>query len=123
MPTASLGIPDGVIKDAIAVAIAEAFAPEKRDQIVRDIVRAHLEVKADGYSRETLLAKRVGDTIRTVAGEEVDRVIKEELAAKIRAATAEILGPQWQDSCVDSFRSALRTLTLNQLRVIAVPEP
>lgn len=121
MPSVGFEIPEGVIKNAIAIAIADSFSPEKREQIIRDIVRAHLEVKADTYSRETILAKKIGDTIRTVAGEEVDAIIKGELSDRIRGAVREKLGDAFQDGVVEAVRCSMKNIVLANLRVIVTP--
>lgn len=111
-----LEISEGQIQNAIAVALAESFTSEKKEAMVRDIVRAHLQHRENSYDKETLLAKRVGALMRQVA-EEVLKAEVETLRPDIEKAIREKLGPQFRLNLIEQVQSALSKVVLSSLRV------
>lgn len=87
----SVELAEGTITNAIAVAIVEAFSPERQQQIIQDVVRAHLNAKPDLYSKETFLSSAVGDGIRTMATAHV-RELLNGWRPDIEAAVADVFG-------------------------------
>lgn len=114
-----LNISEGMIQNAIAIAITEAFSPEKRDQVLRDVVRAHLSVKQNSYDRETLLQKTIGEQIRLHANEAVKAKIAE-LAPEIRATVDKALGPQFSESVIAQLNASLASVLVSGIRINAV---
>lgn len=114
----SIELPEGMIQNAIAVAIAEAFTPEQRDRVIRDVVRAHLTAKSDAYGRETILSNAIGDTIREIARKEVTAIIEGPLAERVRAEVRASLGERFQDTTVLALHNALQNVVLSNLRIV-----
>ena len=92
MPDFKFEIGEAQIQNAIAVGIAESFSGEKKEAIIRDIVRAHLSVKESSYDKETLLSKVVGQGIRKIASEALAAKVEEARPA-IERTVLEVLGP------------------------------
>ncbi len=110
-----LNISEGMISNAIATAMVEAFSPEKKDQVIRDIVRAHLATKKDSWSRETLLSESIGTAIKTLASE----AVKEKVASMgpdIRSIVDRVMGPRFQDSVLKQIESALSNLAIANIQ-------
>lgn len=112
----NIDIPEAVIRNAVAVAIAESFAPEKRDALLRDIIRAHLQVRASEYDKDTLLGKKVGEIVRRVAMEEVGDVL-DSMRPNIERIIQEALGPQFKESVYTSLRTGLQRLAISNISV------
>ena len=96
MSDLKLEIGEAQIQNAIAVALAESFSGEKRDALLRDIIRAHLSSKANSYDKETLLSKTVGDMVRKYAQEAVLAEV-EKAKPQIEAMVQSVLGPGFAD--------------------------
>lgn len=100
MSTVELKLTEGQIQNAIAVAIAEAFTPERRDELVRDAIRAHLTIKSSSYDKETLFSTAVNKQLREMVGAELEKEVQSmrpELEALVKKyfhqnIRAEILG-------------------------------
>lgn len=100
MSTVELKLTEGQIQNAIAVAIAEAFTPERRDELVRDAIRAHLTVKSNSYDKETLFSSAVNRQLREMVAAELEKEVqamRPELEALVKKyfhqnVQAEILG-------------------------------
>lgn len=122
MTTASakidLNISEGMIANAISIAIAESFSPEKKDQVIRDIVRAHLSYKQNSYDRDTMLSKALGDAIRQQASEAVKQRISE-LAPDIRRVVDKALGPKFTDGILAQLESAVQRLAIANIVIDA----
>lgn len=106
-----LNITEGMISNAIATAMVEAFSPEKKDQVIRDIVRAHLGTKKNSWDRDTLLSASIGDAIKTLAAE----AVKEKVASmrpEISAIVDRVMGPRFQDSVLKQIETALSSLAI-----------
>ena len=116
-----LEIGEGQIQNAIAVALVDAFSPEKKDALIRDIVRAHLSAKKDSYSRDTLLSAQIGDLIRKVAQEEiVSRVqeMKPEIVKRVR----KVLGKQFEESVYLTLEKSLKNIKIVDMSISVTPE-
>ena len=116
-----LEIGEGQIQNAIAVALADAFSPEKKDALIRDIVRAHLSVKKDSYSRDTLLSAQVGDLIRKVAQEEM--VIRvQEMKPEIQKRVRKVLGKQFEESVYLQLEQSLKNIKIVDMSISVTPD-
>lgn len=118
MATLNVEVSEGQITNAIAVALAESFSPERKDALVRDIVRAHLSQKESSYDKETLFSKRVGAIVRQIAEEQIKAVF-EQMRPDIEAVIASELGPQFKTRVVDQVRYACSRIALENLRISA----
>lgn len=116
MPGMSMDIPEGVIRDAIAVAIAEALSPERRDGIIRDVVRAHLSAKVSDYSKDTLLGKAVGDAVRAMTLDALMPVLGS-LRPDVERIVTRSLGPAFAASVVAQVEAALKQVIVDSLSV------
>lgn len=102
------------IQNAIAISIAEAFPPEKRDQLLRDIVRAHLSLKQNSYDKETILSAAVGSQIRKIASEKMNEIVagwRDEVGAVVEKA----IGGQYKDSVMRQLQASLSNITVRGL--------
>ena len=116
-----LEIGEGQIQNAIAVALTDAFSPEKKDALIRDIVRAHLSVKKDNYSRDTLLSAQIGDLIRKVAQEEmVTRV--QEMKPEIQKRVRKVLGKQFEESVYLQLEQSLKNIKIVDMSISVTPD-
>lgn len=111
-----IDLTEGQIQNAIAVALAESFSPEKKDQLIRDIVRAHLTQKANAYDRETLLSKSVGDAVRNMASGALASEI-EKLRPRINEVVSGFLGEGVRINIVDQVKSAIQRMVISNLKV------
>lgn len=118
MTEMKLDISEGMITNAIAVAISEAFAPEKRDALLRDVIRAHLTTKKNSYDKHTLLDEEVGKVIRAVAQEMVVARI-EELRPDIEKVVRSTLGKGFETSVIEGLKSSLKNCRITRVDVRA----
>lgn len=114
-----VSIPEALIKNAIAVAIAETFSPEKKDALIRDVVRAHLQYKENSYDKETILSKKVGEFIRRIALEEVGNVL-DTMRPDVERIVQETLGPQFKDSVFANLKRGLQSVIVRNISVEVV---
>jgi len=123
MPSGSLklDIGEGEIQNAIAVALAEAFGPEKRDALLRDIIRSHLKYKENSYDKETILGKTVGKMIREMATDKV-KLMVEEMRPEVYQIVSESLGPAFRQSVFESLKNALAGRVISLIHVSAEME-
>lgn len=112
----SFDIPEGEIRNAIAVAVAESFTADRRDALLRDIIRAHLQYRENAYDKETLLSKAVGQVIRKVGMEEVARQL-ETMRPDIERIVADLMGPQFREGVYRALRSSLGRIVVDNLIV------
>lgn len=112
----SIDISEAEIRNAIAVALAESFSGEKKDALIRDVVRAHLQYKENSYDKETILGKRVGGLIRTIALEEVDKVIHS-MRPDVECIVSELLGPSFKESVFENLRRALKNVVVKGITI------
>ena len=106
MPDLKLDIGEGQIMNAIAVALAESFSGEKRDALLRDIIRAHMSVKRNSYDKETLLSSVVGDKVRAMAMQALEQEIEKSRPA-IERTVREVLGPGFEDTICEQLKYGL----------------
>lgn len=106
MPDLKLDIGEGQIANAIAVAMAESFSGEKRDALLRDIIRAHLSAKESLYDKETLLNKCVGQMVRNIAKEMLEAEVQN-LRPKIKEIVHTVLGPGFEEEVCRQLESGL----------------
>ncbi len=104
-------IGEGEIRNAIAIALSESFGPEKKEALIRNVIRAHLEMKnpnANWGSRDqTILDAAVGDMLRKEAKDAlIERL--ELMRPRIREIVRKHLGPQYEESLVAKFESAMK---------------
>jgi hypothetical protein len=118
VPGLSLDIHEGEIKNAIAVAIAESFAPERRESLIRDVVRAHLAHKEHSYDKETILSRAVGKLVRELAIAELERQL-EASRTEIEAAVSGMLGERFAEGVVDKVEEALKRVAAANIHVSA----
>ena len=111
-------IGEAQIQNAIALAITESFSPEKNAQVVRDVVRAHLNYKENSYDKETILSKAVGRMIRDIALDEVKNLITKE-ESKIREIVCTALGESFTDSVLNQLKSALANKVVSNISIVA----
>lgn len=109
MSDLKIEISHGELRNAIAVALVDAFSPEKRDAIIRNVVRAHLEMKSpnSGWGQDqTILDKAVGDMLRKEAEEMmIERL--QEMRPRIKEIVRKHLGPQYEEALVAKFEAAM----------------
>ena len=106
MADLKLDIGEGQIQNAIAVAIAESFTGEKRDALLRDIIRAHISYKQNSYDKETLLSKTIGNMVREIAQEAIKKQVDKARPA-IEKMVIEHLGPGFEQSICTQLRDGL----------------
>ena len=109
-------IGEAQIQNAIAVAIAESFTPERNAQLVRDIVRAHLSYKENDYDKETLLNKVVGRLIRGIATSELEQMIKSQ-ENNIREIVRDTLGEPFTTSVFNNLKAALAHKVVSNIQI------
>lgn len=112
----SIELTDGQIKDAVAVALAECFSPERRDALIRDIIREHLTAKRETYSRETLLTETVGRAIKAIA-EEALKVELEKMEPEVHALIAKQFGEGMKDSIFEQLKTSLSRMTAQGIQI------
>lgn len=118
MADLSLNIAEGQIQNAIAVAISEAFSPENRDRMLRDVIRAHLTHKENSYDRETILQKQVGEAIRQMAREKLAALL-DTWKPSVDAIVEECLGASFQSAVFAALKSSLGNLAVRNLVISA----
>jgi hypothetical protein len=111
-------VSEGDIMNAIAIAIAESFSGERRDAMIRDIVRAHLAYKESVYDKETLLAKRVGKIIRDIAEQKLAEVVQS-WEPDIEAVVNRCLGPVCKATVLEQLERAIQRVALGKFRLDA----
>jgi uncharacterized protein with gpF-like domain len=102
----TVDIAESEIRNAIAVAIAESFSSDKRDSLLRDIIRAHMQYKENSYDKETLLSKKIGNLVREIASAAVIARM-EELRPEINAVVREKLDDRFAESIYTKLRTAI----------------
>ena len=111
-----LEITEGQIQNAIAVALADSFSPEKKDALIRDIVRAHMNFKENSYDKETLLSKIVGTIVRDIAKKTLESEL-ENMNPEIEQIVREILGDRFKINILDSLKYQLNRIVLDNLKI------
>ena len=114
----SIDITEAELKNAIAVALAESFSGERRDALLRDIVRAHLTHKESQYDKQTMLAKHVGQAIRKMASEALMERL-ESMKPDVYQIVGEMLGEPFRESVYEHLRNALRHVIVSGISVSA----
>jgi flagellar motor switch protein FliG len=114
----SFDIPKGEIENAIALAIAESFTPERKEAMVRDIVRAHLSYRESTYDKETLLSKAVGKIVRDIATEKMTAIVND-MRPKIEGIIVSCLGPAFKESVFKQLDYALKNKMISNIRIMA----
>jgi len=111
MSGVKIELTEGEIRNAVALALAESFSPEKRDALLRNVIRAHLEDKDQsggwGGRDQTILDKAVGVMLRT----EAEAMLTERLAEmrpRVREIIGKHLGPQYEEALLGKFEEAMK---------------
>jgi hypothetical protein len=116
MPDIKLEIGEGQIQNAIALALVDAFSSEKKDQLIRDVVRAHLTARSDSWGRDTILSKAVGDMLRKTAEDKMRETVAS-WKPDIEAMVVKKLGEPFKNSIISSLEKSLSNLLVSNLRV------
>jgi len=111
-------LPEGIIKNAVAVAIAQAMDDSTRENIITDVVRAHLNHKASTYDKETILSKAVGDAIRGMVREALSARL-ETIRPKVNDAVSRLIGPKFESQVFEQLESALSKVVVANISVSA----
>ena len=111
-----LKLPEGVLTNAIAVAISTALDDMTRAKVIEDVVRAHLSVKQNSYDRETLLSAQVGNAIRSMAKKALEERL-EVLRPEVDNAVKNALGPNFDDEVMDQLKAALSQIVLGSIQI------
>jgi len=111
-------IPEGIIKNAVAVAITNSLDEMTREQIITDVVRAHLNHKVNTYDKDTILSKAVGDSIRAMVKEALSERLAE-LKPKVHEVVTKLLGPKFNDQVYGQLETALQSVTLANISLTA----
>lgn len=114
----NLGLTEAQINNAIAVAVVEQMTPDRQEAMIRDVVRAHLQVKTSQWEKETLLSKVVGEYVRSVAVDEVKQRITA-LEPRIRELVRSALGQPFEDSVFRQLQSALASKVVASISITA----
>ena len=117
----SLGITEAQINNAIAVAVTEAMTPDRQAAMIRDVVRAHLQMKPSSfgsYDKETILSKVVGDYIRAEAMKAVQERL-DTLAPEIHRIVGGALGPSFEASVFEQLRASLARKVVAEIQITA----
>lgn len=109
-------ISEAQIQNAIAVALVEQFSPERQQQLLLDIVRAHLTVKKDNYSRETLLGAQVGGEIRKMASEHMATVI-ETWRPQVYKIVEKSMGRKFQENVFAQLEASLKNKMISGISI------
>ena len=109
-------IGEAQIQNAIAVAMAESFSQERKDQIIRDVVRAHLSRVEDRYDKETILEKSVGSLIRRIATEVLEEEIEKRRPVFYKVIQ-EILGPGFEENICTQLKNGLIARKVKDIHV------
>jgi hypothetical protein len=113
----NIDIPQAQLENAIAFAISESFGPERKDALLRDIIRAHLHYRENSYDKETLLGKRIGVLVRDIVQKEIERIITEDLAPDIRKIVSQNLGDKFKDSVLEQLKSAVSRMVVSGINI------
>lgn len=116
MTALKLDISEGQVANAIAVALAESFGPDRRDALMRDVIRAHLSVKANSYDRETLLSKTVGDLVRGMAAEAVKAKV-ETWRPDVERIVGSAMGDNFKEVALNQLSAAMQRVVLSNLSI------
>ena len=105
-----------ILENAIAVALVDQFSEDKKSAIIRDVVRAHLTVKADVYGRETALSAQVGTAIREMAKKKTSEVV-ETWRSEVEAMVETKLGGQYKQAVFTALAKAMNNIDFTGISV------
>lgn len=111
-------IPEGIIKNAVAVAIVSAMNDAMRENVITDVVRAHLNHKIDTYGKETILSRAVGEAVRGMVKDALKERL-ETIRPKVNETVGRVLGPKFEDQVFKELQSALETVVLSNVKLTA----
>ena len=81
----SIAIPDELIKGLVMAEMAKALG--NREELIRGVVAAAFQLKADNYGRETLFERQTKEAITKMASEAFKQWL-EENTAKVKEAVS-----------------------------------
>lgn len=116
MSTVKLEITEGQIQNAIAVALAEAFTPEKKDVLLRDLIRAHLTTKKGPYDKETLLSETVNTHIKLIVKDQLEKDLQA-MRPEVEVLVSKFFGSTVKPQITENLEKAISAAVSKDLQI------